>query len=84
MNAELESRKWLWAGMSFQLGMGYTVAFITYQLGTLLQTGALGMAFLPGFVAVLAMVSLIIYLMKKGDRSSYIDSNKELGVGFNG
>lgn len=84
MNAELESRKWLWAGIGFQLGMGYAVAFTTYQLGTLLQTGALGTAFLPGLVAVLAMVALIIYLMKKGDETSYIDSNKELGVGLNG
>jgi len=33
MNSELESKKWLWGGIAFQLGMGYVVAFITYQLG---------------------------------------------------
>lgn len=80
MNAEMESRKWLWAGIGFQLGMGYTVAFITYQLGTFLQTGSLGEAFVPGLAGVLVMVSITLYFMRKGHEK---DINK-LGVGLNG
>jgi ferrous iron transport protein B len=80
MNAELESRKWLWAGIGFQFGMGYTLAFITYQVGTFLQTGSPGQAFVPGLIAVLAMVAIVIHLMKKGHEKSF----DKLGVGLNG
>ncbi|MFH5834974.1 ferrous iron transporter B [Proteiniclasticum sp. C24MP] len=63
MNAEMESRKWLWAGIGFQLGMGYTVAFFVYQIGTLLTTGAAGEGFLPGLLAVTLMIGVVMYLM---------------------
>jgi ferrous iron transport protein B len=70
MNSELESKKWLWSAISFQLGMGYTVAFITYQVGTLITTGSVGTGFIPGLIVVAAMVGCVIYLMKKGDQKS--------------
>lgn len=66
MNSEMQSKKWFWAGVGLQLGTGYTVAFIVYQIGTLLTTGALGTAFLPGLIAVLGFVAILIGLMKKG------------------
>ena len=80
MNAELESRKWLWAGIGFQFGMGYTLAFITYQVATFLQTGSLGQAFVPGLIGVLAMLAITLYMMKKGHEKNY----DRLGVGLNG
>jgi len=67
MNSEMESRKWLLGGVAFQLGMGYVVAFITYQVGTLITTGALGAAFVPGLIAVIAIISCVAYLMRKGE-----------------
>ena len=70
MNSEMENKKWLWGGIAFQFGMGYTVAFITYQLGTLITTGALGNGFIPGLIAVAAMISCVVYLMKKGDKKA--------------
>ncbi len=70
MNAEMESPKWLWGGIGFQLSMGYVVAFITYQVGTLMTTGSLGDGFLPGLVAVLIMIGTVVYLMIKGDASA--------------
>lgn len=66
MNSEMQSKKWFWAGVGLQLGTGYTVAFLVYQIGTLLTTGALGIAFLPGLIAVLGFVAILIGLMKKG------------------
>jgi ferrous iron transport protein B len=78
MNAELESKKWLGGAISFQLGMGYTAAFITYQVGTLITTGALGSGFLPGLIAVMAMIGFVVYLMRKGSPKSTI--NKTLNV----
>ena len=36
MNAEMKSAKWLWGGIGLQLGIGYTVAYLVYTVGTLL------------------------------------------------
>ena len=62
MNAEMKSGKWLFAGILLQLGVGYTVAFLVYQIGTLLTTGALDAAFLPGLLAVAAMGGIVAVL----------------------
>jgi len=68
MNSEMENKKWLWGGIGFQFGMGYVVAFLTYQIGTLITTGSFGEGFSIGAIAVVAMVSAVIYLMRKGDK----------------
>jgi len=65
MNAEMESRKWLWAGIGFQFGVGYTVAYFVYQAGTLLTTGNFGVGALPGLLGVAAFFMLINYLITK-------------------
>lgn len=70
MNSEMESRKWLWGGVAFQFGMGYVVAFITYQVGTLITIGSLGTGFLPGLIAVVAIVGFVASLMRKGDQKA--------------
>lgn len=65
MNAEMESKKWLFGAVAFQLSMGYTVAFIIYQVGTLIQTGSVGAGFIPGLIAVAIIITVIIYLMMR-------------------
>ncbi len=70
MNAEMESKKWLWAGIGLQFGVGYVVAFFVYQIGTLVTTGALGTAFIPGLIAVGIMVALVVYLVIQGNKKS--------------
>ena len=74
MNSEMESSKWLWGGIAFQLGMGYVVAFFVYQIGTFITTGVIGGGFLPGLIAVALMIGYVIYLMKKGEQKSSIPS----------
>jgi len=76
MNSEMESKKWLWAGIGFQLGMGYTVAFFVYQIGTFITTGAVGDAFLPGFMAVSLMIGVVLHLMY-GRKNSDSEKIKE-------
>lgn len=66
MNAEMENKKWLWGGIALQFGTGYVVAFLVYQIGTLITTGSLGAGFVPGAIAVVALVGIVIYLMAKG------------------
>ena len=70
MNAEMEDKKWLWGAIGFQFGMGYVVSFITYQVGTLVTTGSVGNGFVPGFMAVAAMIGFVVYLAKKGERKA--------------
>ena len=62
MNAELSDKKWLWGGIALQLGVGYTLGFITYQVGTLITTGSLGAGFLGGLIAVVCMAAIVVYL----------------------
>jgi ferrous iron transport protein B len=70
MNSEMGSKKWLWAGIGLQFGTGYTVAFLTYQIGTLITTGALGTGFLPGLIAVAVMIGSLVYLVRKGNQKA--------------
>ena len=68
MNAEMDSRKWLWAGVGFQFGVGYTLAYFVYQIGTLLTTGSLGMGALPGLIAICAFAFIIYFLIRKNEQ----------------
>ena len=68
MNAEMKSGKWLWGGIALQLGVGFAVGYLVYQIGTLIASGALGTGFLPGLVAVAVMVAIVIYLCIRSDK----------------
>ena len=68
MNSEMKSAKWLWAGIGLQMGTGYTVGFLVYQIGTLITTGALGAGFVPGLIAVIVFVAILTYLCLKADK----------------
>lgn len=68
MNSEMQSKKWLWGGIALQLGTGYTVAFLIYQIGTLITTGSLGTGFLPGLIAVLALVLVVVCLIYRTNK----------------
>ena len=68
MNSEMQSKKWLWGGIALQLGTGYTVAFLVYQVGTLITTGKLGSGFVPGLIAVLAMVAVVVGFIYKNNK----------------
>lgn len=68
MNSEMQSKKWLWGGIALQLGTGYTVAFLVYQIGTLLTTGSLGNGFVPGLIAVIAMATAVVALIRRTNK----------------
>lgn len=68
MNSEMQSKKWLWAGIALQLCTGYTVGFLVYQIGTLITTGAVGNGFVPGLIAVLAMAAVLVVLIVRSNR----------------
>ena len=68
MHAEMKSAKWLWGGISLQLGVGFTVGFLVYQIGSLITTGSAGVAFLPGLIVVLAMAVIVLHLCIRSER----------------
>ena len=71
MNAEMKSTKWVFAGIGLQLAVGYTVAYLTYTLGTLFSAPAtlnVGAA-IAGLVFVLAVVAFVVYLILRNRNS---------------
>ena len=68
MNSEMKSGKWLLGGICLQLATGYTVAFGIYQIGTLITTGSLGTAFVPGLIAVIVFALIILWRISKSDK----------------
>ena len=68
MNSEMQSKKWLAGGIALQLGTGYTIGFLVYQIGSLITEGTLGTGFVPGLIAVAAMVGVVVYLIHKTNR----------------
>ena len=68
MNSEMQSKKWLWGGIALQLGTGYVVAFLVYQIGTLITTGGLGKGFVPGLIAVVVMVGIVAGLINRTNK----------------
>ena len=68
MRSEINDRKWFWGGVGLQFATGYTVAFLVYQIGTLVTTGSFGPGFLPGLIAVAAIAAVIVSMIRKTDR----------------
>lgn len=69
MNSEMKSAKWVWGGIALQLGVGYTVAYLVYTIGTIITGGTLhAKAALGGLIAVLAMISIVIALIVRSNQ----------------
>ena len=68
MNSEMQDKKWLWGGIALQLGTGYAIGFLVYQIGTLITTGSLGAGFVPGLIAVVAMVAIVVVLINRNNK----------------
>ncbi|NLM07122.1 MAG: ferrous iron transporter B [Tissierellia bacterium] len=70
MNAEMKSKKWVWAGVGLQMGVGYTVGYLVYTIGTLATNPAslnVGAA-IAGLMAVLVFVLVVLALISNTNR----------------
>ncbi len=70
MNSEMKSGKWVWAGISLQMGVGFTVGYLVYTIGTLITApatlnvgGAIG-----GLIAVVAFALIIAGMIKNTNK----------------
>ena len=68
MNAEIKQKKWFWGGIALQLGTGYAIGFLVYQIGTLITTGSVGAGFAGGLMAVVIMIGILVLLCINSDK----------------
>ena len=79
MNAEIKSKKWLFAGIGIQLSVGYTLAFLTYFFGTILTSGTLGKAWMSilGWAIEALIVAIFTFvIIKKKNKVKREKENK--------
>ena len=72
MNAEMGSKKWLFAGVGLQFAVGYTVGFLTFFFGTLFTDGSFGETWMPivGWAIVLAIAAIFTALIIKKNKET--------------
>ena len=64
MNAEMKSAKWLWGGIGLQLGVGYTVGYLVYTIGTLVTApSSLNIGAAVGGLIAVASFGFILTVM---------------------
>ena len=68
MNAEIKDKKWLLGGIALQLGTGFTIGYLVYQIGTLITEGNVGTGFLPGVLIVGVIMGIVLYLCAEADK----------------
>lgn len=68
LNAELKSRKWMVAAVFLQLGTGFSVGYLIYQIGTLLTTGTFGNGFIQGLIAEVIIIGIVVFMIVKSRR----------------
>ncbi|MDO4618636.1 MAG: ferrous iron transport protein B [Clostridia bacterium] len=77
MNAEMKSGKWVWGGIGLQLGVGFTVGYLVYTIGTLITDPTMlniGAA-IGGFIAVLVFTAIVFSLIRNAKVNNYGKSN---------
>ena len=69
MNAELKSKKWLFAGIGLQLYVGYTIGFLVFFFGTLIEGVEFASVWMPvlgwSIVAVSSAAIVIVALLNR-------------------
>ena len=70
MNSEMKSSKWFWGGIGLQFGIGYTVSYVVYTLGTLITspTSLDASAALAGLAIVAVFVAVICVLIANTEK----------------
>ena len=61
------------AAASCQLTTPTTVGFLVYQIGTLITTGALGVGFVYGLIAIAVFAAVIVYLIQRNQKAMALE-----------
>ncbi|GMQ57552.1 ferrous iron transport protein B [Vallitalea sediminicola] len=65
MNAEMGSKKWLWGAIGIQFGVGYILALLVNQIGSLIVYGKPAEGFVASIIILIVTVVLLITLIKR-------------------
>ena len=70
MNSEIKSKKWLFAGIGLQFGVGYSIGFLVYFFGSLFTGASLGQVWMPivGWTIVGAFAAVLAVLIIRKER----------------
>ncbi|MBE6798609.1 MAG: ferrous iron transporter B [Ruminococcaceae bacterium] len=82
MNSEMKSAKWLMGGIGLQLGVGFTVGYLVYTIGTLIVS-PLSLAVVPaicGGAAVVAFIAVLVVLGVRADRKLKAEEAEKMAV----
>ncbi|PKM57821.1 MAG: ferrous iron transport protein B [Firmicutes bacterium HGW-Firmicutes-3] len=69
MNAEMDSKKWFFRGLAFQLSVGYILALLITHIGTLVIYGETAVGFVPAIFVLLAYAVGVTFLIKRANHS---------------
>lgn len=69
MNSEMKSKSWLFGAIGLQFGVGYTIAYLVYTIGTLCTAPHLlnVPAALLGLLLVMIFIAILAYLIYKNN-----------------
>ncbi|MDF1618130.1 ferrous iron transport protein B [Petrocella sp. FN5] len=69
MNAEMDSKKWFFRGLAFQLSVGYILALLITHIGTLIIYGETAVGFVPAIFVLIAYAIGVMLLIKRANHS---------------
>lgn len=72
MRSEMGDRKWFFRGLGFQFSVGYVVALLITQIGSLIFYGEYAVGFLPSLFILAFYVVLLFVLIKRADRKRIV------------
>ena len=75
MNSEMGSKKWLFKALAFQFGVGYILAMVVTQVGSLIVYGTPAVGFVQAIVIAVITAIYLVITIKKSDSKRI-----ELGV----
>lgn len=70
MNSEMGSKKWLLRGLGFQFGVGYTLALLISQFGSLIVYGQPANGFVYAIITFVAIASFVAYMITKANKKA--------------
>ena len=70
MNAEIKSKKWLFAGVGLQLAVGFILGFLTFFIGSLISGQSVGEFWMPvlGFAITISFAIIVTAMILKNKR----------------
>lgn len=76
MNSEIKSKKWLFGGIGFQFGMGYSIAFLVAFFGNLFTKSSFGSIWMPilGFAVTLLFAGILTFLIIKQQKETKLET----------